>query len=557
MRCFSLLLAFLLSMTSPLPAEEQPARVILVLDASGSMAGRIQGRTKMEIARESVAQLVNGLGADVHLGLMAYGHRRKGDCSDIELLIPPGPIDRAAFLARVNAIEPLGNTPLTKAVEMAAQALKYEEAPSTVVLVSDGLETCGGDPCEMALKLEAAGLKFTTHVVAFDLTREEALKIRCLADKTGGMFLTASDAGSLKNALKSAVESVQTKKSGASFLAKNARTGEALDGAAWKVYRKKGDTATAGSLDQARGSLELAAGSYVAVASYQKEQVEVAFEVKEGLVQPVVASFGPATLRLLAQETLDSPPLSGADTSMFWTVTEIKADGSEGQQYDRGLEDEPSLEIPAGSYRVKFSRGMNVTYGIIEAEELVKIGSGEVRTIKVIAAAGTMAITTKWAGAEIVDGAWVEVLPVDAAGVVLEDQRKVYAQAQPVPALLAPGRYEARSQLQAARAAARFSVTAGQKGALALEFVAGRLEVKAVVGGQDSTETRWWNVYALDAGGERVTPALYTTQDVTLSALVPVGDVAVTGEIGGVESAPVKFKIEKDKTIQGILNCTK
>lgn len=555
MRIKILLAALLLTTLQPAMAE--PSKVILVLDASGSMAGKIHGRSKMEIARESVSQVVNGLGNDVQLGLMVYGHRRKGDCEDIELLIPPGPVDRAAFLAKVNALSPLGNTPLTRAVEMAATALKYEEHPATVILVSDGLETCGGDPCEMALKLEAAGLKFTTHVVAFDLTQQEILKIRCLADKTGGMLLRASDAGSLVHALKSAVESAQTAKSGASFLAKNARTGEPLEGGAWKVYKTKGDATPQASLDQSKGSVELPAGTYVALATYKSEQVEVPFEVKEGQMQPVEASFGPGSLRLLAQETPDSPPLTQADASMFWTVVEIKEDGTEGQQYDRGLEDEPNVELPAGTYRVKFSRGMNVNFGAIEAEELVKLGSGEVRTVRVIAAAGVTEISTKWAGAEVPDGAWVEVLPVDASGTVQEDQRRVYARAQPVPALLAPGTYEARSELGAAKVASRFSVSAGQKGALVLEFNAGRLEVKAMVAGSESQDARWWNVYALDASGERVTPPLFVHQDAQLNVHLPVGEFAVTREVDGEESAPVKFKIEKDKVTQGTLQSTK
>src|SRR5690606_9696749 len=61
-------------------------RVMLVLDASGSMAGRIDGVTKLDTAREALASVLKTLPAGTELGLMAYGHRRKGDCGDIETL---------------------------------------------------------------------------------------------------------------------------------------------------------------------------------------------------------------------------------------------------------------------------------------------------------------------------------------------------------------------------------------------------------------------------------------------------------------------------------------
>ena len=70
---------------------QPPTRVILVLDASGSMWGKVEGKTKIEIARETIAGLMKDWDPAIELGLMAYGHRREGDCKDIELLIPVAP----------------------------------------------------------------------------------------------------------------------------------------------------------------------------------------------------------------------------------------------------------------------------------------------------------------------------------------------------------------------------------------------------------------------------------------------------------------------------------
>jgi Ca-activated chloride channel family protein len=189
-----------------LPTEGSAAgKTIIVLDASGSMWGAVDGRHKIVVAREAIAELLQRIPPDTELGLMAYGHRRKSDCADIELLIPPARVDRKAFLKVVNSLQPKGMTPLTDAVEKAAESLQYTTAPATVILVSDGIETCRRDPCELARKLAKAGVAFRAHVIAFDLTSKEADSFRCLADETGGLFLPAQDAASLAAALEVAV----------------------------------------------------------------------------------------------------------------------------------------------------------------------------------------------------------------------------------------------------------------------------------------------------------------------------------------------------------------
>ncbi|MBW2243717.1 MAG: VWA domain-containing protein [Deltaproteobacteria bacterium] len=183
-------------------------RVQLVLDGSGSMWGRIGSETKIDIARTAIAEMIDGWDSEVELGLTVYGHRRKGDCSDIETLIPAGPVDSAAFLQAVQAISPKGKTPLSEAVRRAATDLRHHEEKSAVVLVSDGLETCDEDPCAVAAELEASGVDFTVHVVGFDLKEGEDAKLRCIAENTGGNFWLAGDAAGLTDAFTEVVRAV-------------------------------------------------------------------------------------------------------------------------------------------------------------------------------------------------------------------------------------------------------------------------------------------------------------------------------------------------------------
>ncbi len=181
-------------------ANVAPKDTILILDASGSMWGQIDGVNKIVIAKDVVEGLVRSLPESRRLGFVAYGHRQKGDCTDIETLADVG-ADRSDVIKRLRQLSPMGKTPLTKSVEHAAEELNYTKNAATVILVSDGLETCEADPCALARTLEENGLDFTVHVVGFDVTEEERRGLRCIADETGGVFLAADDADELSAAL--------------------------------------------------------------------------------------------------------------------------------------------------------------------------------------------------------------------------------------------------------------------------------------------------------------------------------------------------------------------
>ncbi len=183
-------------------------RAMIVLDASGSMWGQIEGKTKIEIARETLREVMGDLPADLEIGLMAYGHRHKGDCEDIELLVTPAPGQGAQITGTANKLNPKGKTPLTASVVRAAEALKYAEDTATVILITDGLETCDRDPCAAGTELAQTGVDFTAHVVGFGLSEEEGRQVACLAENTGGLYLAADNADQLGEALSHTVASV-------------------------------------------------------------------------------------------------------------------------------------------------------------------------------------------------------------------------------------------------------------------------------------------------------------------------------------------------------------
>jgi Ca-activated chloride channel family protein len=235
------------------PSTSSPKRTLIVLDASGSMWGKIRGQAKIEIAREVIADLVKSLPDEAEIGLIAYGHRAKGDCDDIELLVPVGKLDREAFLKQVNGLMPKGMTPLTAAVEFAAKTLAHTEQAATVILVTDGEETCHRNPCEAARALKATGVDFKAHVIAFDLDSNAAKSVECMATETGGLFLKADDAASLSDALQMTLEAEQTEEN-----SEEKPTGEAALKAPEKVI--------AGSLFEVEWTGPGEKGDYIGIA---------------------------------------------------------------------------------------------------------------------------------------------------------------------------------------------------------------------------------------------------------------------------------------------------
>lgn len=174
--------------------------LVFLLDGSGSMWGRAGTEVKILEARRVMADLLADLPPGVDLGLVAYGHRRKGDCTDVETLAALG-TPASAIAERVETVTPLGKTPITGALEQGAELLAGRPGRRTLVLVSDGIETCAGDPCALAERLHAEDIELVIHTVGFDVGADAQRQLRCIAEKGGGRYYHAADGEALRRAL--------------------------------------------------------------------------------------------------------------------------------------------------------------------------------------------------------------------------------------------------------------------------------------------------------------------------------------------------------------------
>lgn len=191
-----------------LPAGPSAADVVnpptvVILDSSGSMAAALEGETRLDKARAVVARQIAAWPPNRPVALVAYGHRRAGDCADIETLSPLTPAARLDAPGVLAGLRARGKTPLSAALRHAAGLLPPEGG--TLLLVSDGLETCHDDPCAVAAALRAANASLRIHVIGFGVTDDEQAALACIAENGGGASAAADTERELADALATVV----------------------------------------------------------------------------------------------------------------------------------------------------------------------------------------------------------------------------------------------------------------------------------------------------------------------------------------------------------------
>jgi len=209
-------LLFLLIPTSP-PLAKTDKNIEVILDASGSMNGKLKsGEIKITAAKKAISDLLKLLADDTTLAFRAYGHRSatdKHDCADTELVVPFGSLakNREPILSKSKNLYARGYTPITYVVKKAAEDFPGEfKGEKVIILVSDGKETCEGDPCATAIELARKNAKLVIHTVGFGVDEATRGQLECIARATGGTYFPAEDAGQLSEVLVKSVETSAT-----------------------------------------------------------------------------------------------------------------------------------------------------------------------------------------------------------------------------------------------------------------------------------------------------------------------------------------------------------
>ncbi len=434
------LLALCLGVRAP-AQQAKPNDLLLILDASGSMWGRNGGEEKIVIARRVLKGLASRLPEGSEVGLIAYGHRREADCADIETIVPLGPLDRAGLTAKVAAINPKGKTPITQSIEQAIAAVQSRPDPATIVLLSDGIETCSGDPCAAVGTAKKAGAQFLLHVIGFDLSRENVASLECTAQAGGGLYFDAKNAAELSAALDRAVEPADPGGGGV-LSVKALQNGELVDASVTVSDAATGKDAGGGRTYTASTTnprlLPLPAGTYNVVvrAVSIRGDVRQNFDgvvVKPGETIEKVADFSTGELSVLVTRNGE---LSDATVAVYEPGTRKQVAG--GRTYRAATSNPKILPLTAGSYDVAVG-SVELAHPATQRFEGVTLKPGERIELKHDYASGELRVGAR-NGAELIDAA-VTVFRAGESGQLAGGRTYTAAKSNPKGFVLAPGTY--------------------------------------------------------------------------------------------------------------------
>jgi Mg-chelatase subunit ChlD len=179
--------------------------VEIVVDASRSMWGQIDGVSKMQIAKETLEEVSYWLPPDLDLALRAYGNTSASEtsnCADSSLLVGFSEMNRDPIRRAIAQLKPTGQTPIAYALNQAGRDFDGLDSDRAIVLVSDGIESCGGDPVQAASDLREQGV--IVHLIGFGMANakdEDMASLQAISYASGGRYVTASSAQELKAAL--------------------------------------------------------------------------------------------------------------------------------------------------------------------------------------------------------------------------------------------------------------------------------------------------------------------------------------------------------------------
>lgn len=193
---------------TPAPGTKNVSGAVeLILDASGSMLQKLGPTRRIDIAKQTLTRLTAAtIPAGTPFALRVFG--REVDSCQTDLDVPVGPLNAAAVGARIAALNAKNGarTPIGASLAKSADDLRSVQGEKLIVLITDGEETCGGDPAAEIEKLRKAGIGTRISIVGFALDEPQlAATFRRWSDLGGGAFFDAKDAGGLEKSLTAAL----------------------------------------------------------------------------------------------------------------------------------------------------------------------------------------------------------------------------------------------------------------------------------------------------------------------------------------------------------------
>lgn len=199
--CFLLFIHSSSAQKSKAVAAPVLTRIEFLFDCSQSMYGRWQSGPKIDVAKQLMSQLMDSLRyvSNIELALRVYGHQKNyppQDCDDSKLEVPFAKGNSGQIQQVLERITPRGTTPIARSLELCAEDFPSSPSRNIIVLITDGIEECGGDPCAISQALQKKGIFLRPFVIGMGLDETLKKKFDCV-----GRYFDAANESMFKQAL--------------------------------------------------------------------------------------------------------------------------------------------------------------------------------------------------------------------------------------------------------------------------------------------------------------------------------------------------------------------
>jgi len=546
---------------------------VVILDATNSMWGPIEGGRKYQIARDAVAGAAANLSGQSRLGLYVIGNQPDAGCEAMTEALPLSPLDRDALdTALEDAIPDRGRMPLFPALERAVKAIQAADGDGRILVIGDGAGTCVPDTCAAARGLGERGGGLRIDAVSLDADAETRRKLQCITRATGGAYEDADSRAKVVAFAQAALtgdatpdapqprpESAQREaapqadvpplpginpfRPGQSpVVTLRAVLSEGKDpierGLAWRVLEPAGAGAEAPEVWRGadpQPGLNLPPGDYRVEVDYGTVSASREIEVQPRRAQDITIDLNAGVLNLTGAARAGGQPVS----DVFYYVHQLGQGSGPGKLVARSSQPQASFYLPAGEYRVIARHGM------AEAVDTVRLEAGAILGRNLALNAGTLRVeATLSDGAAAPRGTVFFVYERDG-----DDWREVARSAQREPAFTLPaGAYRIEARLDAARATTTAEIQPGEPVTRSLTVPAGRLRVETRLEGQsgpvDSEVV--YRMFRLDGGEPEL---IHTSAQAQFEGFLPAGRYRVVSAYGlGNAVATQEVTIEPGET---------
>jgi Ca-activated chloride channel family protein len=486
-------------------ADDAPT-AMLIVDGSGSMWARLapDNKPKIDIVREKLTTILQ-TPSSTRVGLVSFGHRRRGDCNDIELIAAPDS-PRDALLGPLAKLNPRGPGPVTAALEVAAEAIGTSR-PAQIVIVSDGADNCQRDTCAAADEFAKSAPGVAVQVIGIGIPASDRPRIACVAQATDGHYYDVADSNGLTAALDEATKLAILAPGTPDVAAKSKApaappppAGATLRASAslaegsplltvpmrWRIF-KAGEKAVAGRSTGPDISAKLAAGSYDIEVELGSVVARQQITVTDGAAESIIIPLDAAHLKVNASAAKGGTPSPTA------TMTIAAGDKPVAIARNGAMD----LYLPPADYTV------TIADGIAHASRTISLSAGDVKTDDVALSTGRVDLSATTG----VNGA----APDDLVYTIFEDDpespngRREVARSHASEAsfVLPAGTYYVSARSGAADVRQRIAIGIGETVKHTLSLGLAPLKLSTIVAGAPATAAQGI-VYRIDkADGDK------------------------------------------------------